>query len=173
VKLRRGLLGFIAVFQSVLFLAHYLLYQTWTFAAPGTDSLWLKLSFFVLSVIFLSASLLAFRWNNAVVRTFYRIGAVWLGLLTYLFIAAIFSWIVLAIAFLGGLALNFHLLVELSFGSAILAGLYGVFNAQCTRITRITVRLANLPERWRGRKAALISDVHLGHVRHAGFSAAW
>jgi hypothetical protein len=31
------------------------------------------------------------------------------------------------------------------------------------------VRLANLPEAWRGRTAALISDVHLGHMRNGGF----
>src|SRR5262249_7606191 len=46
---------------------------------------------------------------------------------------------------------------------------YGIFNASFTRITRATVRLANLPEAWRGRKAALISDVHLGHVRNRSF----
>ena len=50
-----------------------------------------------------------------------------------------------------------------------MAGLYGVFNANWTRITRTTVRLANLPEAWRGRRAALISDVHLGHVRNGSF----
>jgi predicted MPP superfamily phosphohydrolase len=31
------------------------------------------------------------------------------------------------------------------------------------------VRLANLPAAWRGRRAALISDVHLGHVRNGSF----
>src|SRR4029077_6100543 len=34
---------------------------------------------------------------------------------------------------------------------------------------RTTVRLANLPAAWRGRRAALISDVHLGHVRNGSF----
>ena len=65
--------------------------------------------------------------------------------------------------------INFHLLAEVLFAIAIAAGLYGVFNANWTRITRTTVQLANLPEAWRGRKAALISDVHLGHVRNGGF----
>jgi predicted MPP superfamily phosphohydrolase len=37
------------------------------------------------------------------------------------------------------------------------------------RITRLTVRLANLPAAWHGRRAALISDVHLGHVRNGSF----
>jgi len=32
-----------------------------------------------------------------------------------------------------------------------------------------SVRLENLPETWRGRTAALISDLHLGHVRNGGF----
>ena len=31
------------------------------------------------------------------------------------------------------------------------------------------MRLANLPLAWRGRKVALISDVHLGHVRNGSF----
>jgi predicted MPP superfamily phosphohydrolase len=60
-------------------------------------------------------------------------------------------------------------MVEMLFAAGTVAGLYGVFNASWTRITRTTVRLANLPEAWRGRKAALISDVHLGHVRNGSF----
>src|SRR6266566_2745800 len=38
-----------------------------------------------------------------------------------------------------------------------------------TRIRWITVRLENLPETWRGRTAALVSVLHLGHVRNGGF----
>ena len=45
----------------------------------------------------------------------------------------------------------------------------GFFNASRTRITRATVQLENLPATWRGRKAALISDLHLGHVRNSSF----
>jgi predicted MPP superfamily phosphohydrolase len=170
VKLRKGLLGFIAVFQSVLLLAHFFLYQTWTFSAPGSAApLWLKITLGILSVSFVAASLLAFRWTNTALRAFYRAAAVWLGLLSFFFIAAIASWIFLGVATLAGQAINFHLMVEILFAAAAMVGIYGVLNASCTRITRITVRLANLPERWRGRKAALISDVHLGHVRNRSF----
>jgi uncharacterized protein len=42
-------------------------------------------------------------------------------------------------------------------------------NAAWTRVTRISVRLPNLPASWQGRVAALVSDTHLGHVRNAGF----
>src|SRR5580658_6214286 len=171
-RIRTGLLGFIAVIQTVLFLTHFFLYETWTFSPRESNAagpLWLKLIVGALSVSFLVASLLAFRYTGAALRVFYRAAAVWLGLLSFLFVAAVSSWIVFGVAQLAGLHANFRLMVEVLFGAAIAAGVYGVFNASWTRITRITVRLANLPEAWRGRKAALISDLHLGHVRNGSF----
>jgi len=172
VKIRKGLIGFIAVFQSVVFLTHFLLYKTWTFSPTGGETsgpLWLKLAVGVLSVSFLVASLLAFRWTNSALRALYRVAAVWLGMLTFLFLAAVSAWIAFGLTWLAGLAVNFHWMVEVLFGIGVVAGLYGVLNANCTRITRTTVRIANLPDTWRGRRAALISDVHLGHVRNGGF----
>ena len=171
-RARKGLIGFIAVIQSVLFLTHYFLYKTWTFS-PGESGIfgdfWIKLVLGFLSVSFVAASLLAFRHTNAVLRAFYRAAAVWIGLVSFLFLAAISSWIIFGVARLAGLDVNFHRTVELLFGAAAIAGLYGIFNASWTRITRTTVRLANLPVAWRGRTAALISDVHLGHVRNRSF----
>jgi uncharacterized protein len=171
VKLRKRLAAFIVIIQSVLLLAHFLLYETWTFAAKGHTAgpLWIKLGLGLLSMTFVSASLLAFRFANVFVRGFYRLAAVWAGLLSFLVIAAACCWIVFAGARLAALDPNFHRIVELLFGVAVVAGLYGVFNASWTRVTRATVRLANLPAAWRGRKAALISDLHLGHVRNGSF----
>ncbi len=171
-RLRTRLIGFVVTIQFVLFLTHFLLYETWTFSPPGSDppgALWIKLVLGFLSVSFVAASLLAFRYTNPPLRAFYRAAAVWLGLLTFLFFAAILSWVIFGVTRLTGLDLNFHRMVEWLFGVAIVAGLCGVFNASWTRITRTTVRLANLPASWRGRRAALISDVHLGHVRNGSF----
>jgi predicted MPP superfamily phosphohydrolase len=161
-----------AVIQSILFLTHFFLYETWTFSpARGAAGgpLWLKLTLAILSVSFLAASLLAFRYTSATLRVFYRAAAIWLGLLSFLFLAAVASWIVFGAARLVGGHPYFHRITEVLLAAGAAAGLYGVFNASWTRITRITVRLANLPEAWRGRRAALISDLHLGHVRNGSF----
>src|SRR5580698_9622835 len=171
-RVRRELVGFIAVIQSVLFLTHYFLYETWTFSPAGSEApgaFWIKLVLGLLSVSFIAASLLAFQYTNPALRAFYRAAAVWMGLVSFLFLAAVSAWIIFGVARLAGLNINFHRTVEWLFGAATAAGLYGVFNAGWTRITRTTVRLANLPEAWRGRRAALISDVHLGHVRNGSF----
>jgi len=168
----RRLIVFIAVIQTVLFLTHFFLYETWTFSSGGSapqPALWARVALGVLSVSFVAASLLAFRYTNAAVRLFYKGAAVWAGLVSFFFLAAVACWLAFGVAKLAGLDLNFHRMVELLFGAAAAAGIYGVFNAGWTRITRTTVRLANLPVAWRGRRAALISDLHLGHVRNGSF----
>src|SRR6202166_154623 len=169
---RNRLIAFIAMIQLVLCLAHLLLYETWTFSPTGSDTpgaLWIKLALGFLSVSFVGASLLAFRYTNGILRVFYKAAAVWVGLLSFLFAGAVLSWIMFGVARLAGLEVNFHRTVELLYGAAVVTGLCGIFNASWTRITRRTVRLANLPISWRGRTAALISDLHLGHVRNGSF----
>lgn len=156
-RLRKGIVGFIAVVQSVLFLTHFFLYTTWMFASDGGQigrARWVAPLLGVLSVSFVAASLLAFRYTNAPVRLFYRAAAVWMGLLSFLFVAAVASWIIFGAATLFAVSLNFHRLVELLFAAAAAAGFYGVFNAGWTRVTRATVRLANLPAAWHGRSGA-------------------
>ncbi|HZW79036.1 MAG TPA: metallophosphoesterase [Candidatus Deferrimicrobiaceae bacterium] len=171
-RIGRRFVGFIVVLQAVLFLIHLFLYETWGFSSAGSEAhgaQWIEIVLGLLSVSFVAASLLAFRYTNVLVRAFYRAAAVWMGLLTFLFFAATSSWIIFGFARLAGRDVNFHRMTELLFGIAAMAGIYGVFNAGWTRVTRATVRLANLPAAWRGRKAALISDVHLGHVRNGNF----
>jgi uncharacterized protein len=170
---RKTLIVFIAIIQCVLFLGHLFLYETWTFSVAGAAAapqlLWLKLAVGILSISFVTSSVLAFRYTNSAVRALYKVSAVWLGLFSFLLLGGALSWVIFGVARLGGGDINFHHTVQWLFAAALAAGLYALFNASWTRITRITVRLANLPAAWRGRKAALISDLHLGHVRNGGF----
>jgi uncharacterized protein len=166
------LIIFVTILQLVLFLVHFLLYKTWAFSpvtGETTGPFWLKVLTVSLSLSFLPASLLAFRYTNVLVRIFYRMAAVWVGLLSFLFIAAICSWLVFAVSRMAELAMDFHRMVQLLFGIALIGGISGIINANLTRVTRTTVRLANLPDAWHGRKAALISDLHLGPVRNGSF----
>lgn len=69
-----------------------------------------------------------------------------------------------------GLRADPQLIVAVVFGLAFVASVYGLVNAAWIRITRITVNLPNLPEAWRGRSAALVTDLHLGNVRGRAFT---
>lgn len=158
--------------QSILLLTHWFLYDTWiTFRAvpdPPGISVW-QIAVAILSCSFIGASLLAFRSSNLYARIFYRIAAVWLGMVNFLFIAACLCWAVYLASALGRFHMDRSAWAEALFGLALLTGLYGVLNAQWPRIRRIAINLPNLPASWRGRVAALVSDVHLGHVNGTGF----
>jgi predicted MPP superfamily phosphohydrolase len=171
-SLRSRIAVFVAIIQTILFFGHWLLYETFTafFLVPeGRPRVWLELTLVVLSISFVMASLLAWRSFNVVVRVFYSIAAVWMGILNFFFLAACSCWLLWGAARLAGLNPDRRLLASIVFGIALALSLYGPINAAWTRVTRITVKLPNLPASWRGRTAGLVSDTHLGHVRGQRF----
>lgn len=171
--MRRRRLNFILSIQLVLFLAHALVFATWT-SFWGADAFGgvsgLAVIFTLLSVSFVGASLLAFRYNNIAVRALYTVAAAWLGILNYCFLASLVCWIVYAGVRLAGLRWLSRDLAAVLFGVAFLTAAYGIGNSFFLRVRRLNVTIPNLPPAWRGRVAALISDTHLGPVRGAGFS---
>ena len=168
----RRFAGFLSVFQSVLFLGHFFLYETLLYAwGPShSETRALGWTLAILSISFLGASLLGFKYYNIAVGTLYKIGAVWLGTFNYLFLAALGWWVIYGALAISKVNFSSRELAAALFGLALLISIYGVVNAAWTRVKRITVRLAGLPEWWRGRSFALISDLHLGNVRNAAFT---
>jgi len=159
---------FVGTVQLILFLGHLFVYETWRYFSPSSDPAtitFVRIAFLLLSIIFVAASLLAARYYNAFVRLFYTIASIWLGTLNFLFMAAILCWLVYAGFSLSGLHVEMSALLSGLFGGALLVSLYGIANASWIRVARVNVRLPSLPESWRGRVAAMVSDTHLGHVR--------
>ncbi len=171
--MRTRIAGFIFVFQSLLLAAHWFIYATWIrfwgmVDPPGLTLLQITVA--LLAVSFVASSLLAFRYYSAPVRIFYTLSAVWLGCANYFLLAACGCWLVYGLATLLGMQIVSWRMAAIFFGAAILTGFSGVVNAARPRVKKISVRLSNLPEAWRVRTAALVSDLHLGHVRGASFA---
>ena len=167
----------ISVVQVLLLVAHWFLYRTWmAFFDPASATVVfaLRVGFVVLAFSFVVASLLSFRFSNALVAVVYRLAAVWLGFLSYLFWAAIGSWLVWFAWHALGLSTNPAAerpwIAGALAAAALLAGVYGLVNARWIRVRRIAVELPGLPGNWRGRRAVLMSDLHLGTVNGAGFA---
>jgi uncharacterized protein len=162
----------VLVVQTILLAAHWFLYATWISFHPSlasTTRTALRIVFPLAAVSFVIASLLAWRYFNPIVRAFYTAAAVWVGFLTFCLFAAVLCWIMLGAIRLAGAQLAPNLIANTLFAAALLAGIYGVVNAAVVRVNRVTIELPNLPDAWRGRVAALVSDTHLGHIRNLGF----
>jgi len=170
---RRRRLTFILVIQAILFLGHFVVYETWTSFwrtadPPGISAL--AIVFLLLSVSFVGASLLAFRYYNVWVRAFYMAAAGWLGMLNFFFLASLACWIVNAGVRVTRGSWEPRDIAEVLFGAAAVAGVWGIVNASWVRVKRIDLRIAELPGAWHGKVAALASDLHLGTVRSEGFA---
>lgn len=162
--------------EAFLFAAHWFVYRTWIDfrgnLAPA-NAPWLRDLVIALAFTFVVAALLSFRFTNIVVRTFYKLASIWLGFLNFLFWASCLTWLIwLTVRFSGVSANPAQLrpwIVGPLFALAILAAIYGLINALFIRVRRQTVKLPGLPEQWRGRRAVLLSDLHLGNVNGVGF----
>ena len=156
--------------QAILFLAHWFVYATVAHFWGGWAASWqIKLAFALLAMSFVAASLLGWYSYQPLVRFFYLFAALWLGFASYFLLASIASWIIYGVSAVAGLGWRPAWIADAAFAAAVAAGLYGLLNAAWPRVVRITVSLPNLPPQWRGRTAALVSDLHLGHVRNGRF----
>jgi len=170
--MRFRIIAAVAVVQSLLFLVHLFIYETWISLAGAPLQPWLTflpIVFALLSVSFVSASLLAHRFFNRPVRLFYRIAGIWLGFVNFAFAASGLAWIAVAAMIVLNLPFTQTGIANTFFALAGFATLYGLLNAATLRITRISVKLPGLPPSWRGRVAALVTDTHLGHIKGRRF----
>ncbi|MBZ5504925.1 MAG: metallophosphoesterase [Acidobacteriia bacterium] len=168
--MRTRLSIFVSIVQTILFLAHWFVYATVAYFWGGVATSWaVKLAFGLLSISFVAASLRGWYSHHPLVRVFYAVSAIWLGFASYFLLASVACWIIYILSHAAGLSWQAALIADVAFGIAAAVGFYGVLNAARPRVTRITVALPNLPSQWRGRMAAIVSDLHLGHVRNVRF----
>jgi len=167
----------ILIVQAFLCLAHWFLYDTWIafwWPLSPTAALGLRVALIFLSALFMFAALLGFRFTNWAVALIYQVASVWLGLLNFFFFAACFAWVIdFVLRFFFPLDARLqarHEIAAVLFIASIAAAIYGVLNARIIRIRRVSVKLENLPDAWRGRTAFVFSDLHLGNINGVRFA---
>jgi predicted MPP superfamily phosphohydrolase len=166
----------ILVIQIILLFAHWFVFSTWIAFWPGLTPAaagYLRVAMLVLACSFVAASLLSFRFDNGAVRIVYRLAAVWLGFLNFFFWASVvvrLLWVAIRFSHLAAdpAAMRTPLAAAV-YAAAALAGVYGLFNARIVRVRHLGVQIANLPVQWRGRRAVVLSDLHLGPVNGVRF----
>ena len=162
----------IALMQGLLLLVHWFIYRTWiVFWWPLSPwaTISLRVALTLLAFSFVPAALLGFFFANRPVTVFYRAASVWLGFLTFFFLAACLCRLTWMAFVLVGLPADKPLLAGLFYGLAVAVSLYGLVNTRFIRIRRRSIQLDGLPASWRGRTALIASDLHLGHINGAAF----
>lgn len=167
----------IAIVQIILLIAHWFLFHTivqFSDAPSAATILALRLLLLALAFSFVVAALLSFRSANALVVVIYKLASLWLGFLNFSFTAACLCWLVWFAWFASHLSANpasaRPWIAIVLFSAAILAAVYGLLNALVIRTRRVSVTLPGLPATWLGRRAVVMSDLHLGNIHRVKFS---
>lgn len=159
-----------SIILAILLVATAFVCATWGFFWEGAAVRKWQIVPFSLSALFVPTTIIGMRQSDPVVRFLYRISSVWLGVLSFCVVAAGACWLLLGIVKLAGLGISPRAIAAPLFAIAAAVSIYGILNASRIRISRINVELPNLPETWRERRAALVTDLHLGNLNGAGFA---
>jgi predicted MPP superfamily phosphohydrolase len=160
-KIRLIITAVIVIIVALLSAVHFMVYEgiILGFLIDNVRILFvLKIIFGVLSVSFISAMLIGRKYNNILTRALYYVSAVWLGFLLYFFIASVL-YIVFLLIFPASI-----LMAGFLFSVATVIGIYGVLHAANVRIKRVSISIPDIDPRWKGRKAVLVADFHLGLI---------
>ena len=95
----RRILIFLVIVQTILFLGHWAIYETWLrfgilAGASAATLSGIRIAMLVLSLSFVGTSLAAFRFPGIAVCVAYTIAAAWIGIANYFLFAAVSCWIV-------------------------------------------------------------------------------
>jgi predicted MPP superfamily phosphohydrolase len=167
---RARIIRFLIIFSTTLLAATWFVCATWNHFWKTAFMPVCQIVLQALNLLFVTTTILARRYSNFWLRLGYRTSSIWLGVLNYSFFAAGAAWIFSAAAALVSFHIEPKLIACIFFGAAMATSIYGVANASWLRVTRVTVKLENLPANWRGRTVALVTDLHLGNVRGARFA---
>jgi predicted MPP superfamily phosphohydrolase len=155
--------------QILLLLLHFMIFRTLV-VAFGVPGLPLAIVLGLLSITFISASILATKFKDTFVRGYYKLAGIWFAFIAPLCGACFLFALTEDIALVTRNFIEPSFLGSICFGVAITITLYGMWNSTRAQITRICVKLPDLPEFWKGKKAVFVSDLQLGDIWGRGFS---
>lgn len=161
------LIMFLLILISILFGGHFFIYLSLVKFLAITNvavKMWLGGVLLFLSLSFVGASFLAHYNEGILARSIYAVFSFWLGVGWNLAMAFLVAWLIVGVTKIAGLSFDYRYLVALSIVFAISYSAWGAWNAYNPKITNVTVKIKNLPEAWKDKKAVQLSDVHLGHI---------
>lgn len=99
----------------------------------------------------------------------YTAGALWFGIIFYLFVVAFIISILILINNFFGFNLPIRFLTITLVSIALITILYGIYNANNPKIVRWEIKSKSLKKLWKNKKIVFISDTHLGNMRREKF----
>lgn len=160
------------VFSVVIAIGESAIYQLFKqlgfFKINNIRNIYLSLSI-VLPTMFIVGMVYGAKHFSLLNSWLYTAGAIWLGVLLYLFLATVIAAIIILINNYLGLNLPIKNITFILMALALGVSSYGLYNASSPRIVHWQVSSSDLYPLWQNKKIVIVSDIHLGDVRRQKF----
>ena len=169
-RLRYFLIFIISFFVMVA--SEYLIYLSFH-SLEIFNSLYLERALLLVGMIFpfifITSMIYRQKHFSALNSWVYTVGALWFGIIFYLFVVAfIISILVLINNYLGfNLPIRFLTITLVCLALFVIT--YGIYNARNPKIVRWEIKSKTLAKLWKDKKIIFISDTHLGNMRREKF----
>lgn len=147
--------------QSILLFYHWVIYKLLLNYFPilnNYSSLVLN-TCLILSLTFLLFSTTCHYFENAILRACYIVSTIWLVFSLYFLLGGAIATILYLLPFT-----NITILGSIFTLTAFILVAYGLINARVVRVTKYNIKLPNLPQYWKNKKAVVAADLHFGQV---------
>jgi uncharacterized protein len=158
---------FLIVFQVFLLLTYWIWYEGLTEFLPGVFGSHAPVLQAIFTILAFALPLivgLAFSRDSILMRSLVKIIWIWMPVYWYGFLVSAVCWFIFAFAKVIGWDLNMAPVAAVLYSLAALGIVVGYINARIHRITNIKIKMPNLPEYWKGKTLALLTDLHVGHI---------
>ncbi len=163
-SLKRLFVSFLTMFLLVYGSVH--LFVWWRLVHPlmlTGWTVWIMRAAFALLFVSFPVIHLALRQENGwLVSAANFVSAVWMGMIVYLVLVTVGYDLLRLISW--GAIPGGRVMTATVTGVAVAITIYGLVEAHSIGVTRLTVRMANLPGPLEGMRIAQVSDVHMGLI---------
>lgn len=113
---------------------------------------------------FFLSSFVAHFLNDSITREYYFLSGIWTGVVTNFVLVFAIAWIIEF--FTRQISNPFGQIIIGSFAIifTFVYSVHGIYNAMHPVVKEVTVKIKNLPAKWKGKKIVQLSDIHLGFV---------
>ena len=130
----------------------------------GVEATAVQLFTLCVPTLYLAAIFISLRQRHVLLRLVCIASSVAMGFLNFASLAAMLCWLIAWLVGWTGMPVERAPIAWTLYGCSVPVAIFGLVNALTLRVTTYNVSLPNLPAPWCGRRVAVVSDIHVGHI---------
>ena len=171
-KINKRFFAISIVILLIMILTEYVAYQAFnsagTIRSKQVEEILMILGV-VFPIMFISSMLYSYRNYSKFNSWLNIVSSVWLAFISYIFAISILVSVLISTNSYLNLNIPIRTICNTLIILVLISIVYGLWNSNKIKIRRWNIKSDSLSKNWSGKKIVIVSDIHLGNIRHDKF----